>query len=399
MANDLQRGLDSGPDHGEQFDLIVVGLGAIGSAALMHAARSGMRVLGIDRYDPPHNFGSSHAESRITRLAVGEGPQYLPFVRRSHQIWRDLEAETGQQLLHQPGGYIITPPTKTQDPRWGNFVDRTADVAARAAIPFEIRTPDQVRTHVPRIRLQGDEKIGFEPTGGIVMCERAVKLQLDLARGSGAKTVTDTPVVAIEPAHGGATVHTEQTHYWAQNVLVATGAWFSDLAPGIDAQAVTVTRQIVFWFHVDEPEDFAAEHFPFILWPGQTIAEYSAVFPIPPGGRPGLKLLGEQFVETTTAKTVDRQVKQHEVDDFYSRLVAPRLTGVNPTVAHSAVCLYTSTKDDHFLIDRHPESDQIMLASPCSGHGFKHSTALAEAMVGSLTGVASSRDLSAFVRQ
>ena len=155
----------------------------------------------------------------------------------------------------------------------------------------------------------------------------------------------------------------------------------------------------MFWFHVDQPEDFAAEHFPFILWPGETIAEYSAVFPMPPGGRPGLKLLGEQFVETTTAETVDRQVQQHEVDDFYSRLVAPRLTGVRPTIAHSAVCLYTSTNDDRFLIDRHPDSAQIMLASPCSGHGFKHSTALAEAMVGSLTGAAGALDLSSFMRQ
>ena len=95
-----------------QFDLIIVGLGAVGSAALMHAARAGMRVLGIDRFDPPHQFGSSHAETRITRLAVGEGPQYLPFVARSHEIWRQLEAETGRELLHQPGGYIITPPDR-----------------------------------------------------------------------------------------------------------------------------------------------------------------------------------------------------------------------------------------------------------------------------------------------
>ncbi|MFT4989121.1 MAG: sarcosine oxidase [Acidimicrobiales bacterium] len=399
MADDRRNGLELDPDAGQQFDLIVVGLGAIGSAALMHASRSGLRVLGIDRYDPPHHFGSSHAESRITRLAVGEGPQYLPFVARSHQIWRELEAETGEQLLHQPGGYIITPPAKTDDPRWGGFVDRTADVAATASIPFELRTPKQVQDHVPRVQLQGDEKIGFEPTGGIVMCELAVKTQLDLACVSGAKMVINTPVVAIEPSHGGATVHTARAHYWGQNVLVATGAWFPDLAPLVDAQAVTVTRQTVFWFHVDQPEDFAAEHFPFILWPGETIAEYSAVFPMPPGGRPGLKLLGEQFVETTTAETVDRQVQQHEVDDFYSRLVAPRLTGVHPTIAHSAVCLYTSTNDDRFLIDRHPDSAQIMLASPCSGHGFKHSTALAEAMVGSLTGAAGALDLSSFMRQ
>lgn len=385
-------------DQGGQFDLIVVGLGAVGSAALMHAAAAGMRVLGIDRYDPPHHFGSSHAESRITRLAVGEGPQYLPFVARSHQIWRDLEAQTGEELLYQPGGYIITPPTKTDDSRWGSFVDRTADVAASASIPFEIRTPGQTTAHLPQVRLRGEEKIGFEPTGGIVMCERAVRVQLDLARLRGAQTITNTPVVAVEPANQGAHVHTATTRYWARDVLVATGAWFPELAPTIDADAVSVTRQTVFWFDVDDPADFAVDHFPFIIWPGHTIAEYSAVFPRVAGGRPGLKLLGEQFSTTTTAETVDRSVQQTEVDDFYERLVAPRLQGVRPTISHATVCLYTNTRDDHFLIDRHPQSDRIMLASPCSGHGFKHSTALAEAIVGGLTGQVDALDLAAFVR-
>lgn len=384
---------------GDQFDLIVVGLGAIGSAAVMHAARAGMHVLGIDRHDPPHHFGSSHAESRITRLAVGEGPQYLPFVARSHEIWRELEAETGVELLHQPGGYIITPATRTQDPRWGDFVDRTARVAESAAIPFEIRTPEQVNKHVPRVRLRGDEKVGFEPSGGIVMCERAIKTQLDLARSAGARTLTNTPVTAIEPVGSGARVTAAHTHYWGQNVLVATGAWFPELAPTVDANAVSVTRQTVFWFDVDDPRDFAADRFPFVIWPGQTIDEYSAVFPMAAGGRPGLKLLGEQFSATTTAETVDRTVSDDEVRDFYTRLVAPRLRGVQPTISHSAVCLYTNTQDDHFLIDRHPASDTILLASPCSGHGFKHSTALAEAMVGSLAGWSEARDLGAFVRQ
>lgn len=383
----------------QSFDLIIVGLGAVGSAALMHAARAGLRVLGIDRFDPPHQFGSSHAESRITRLAVGEGPQYLPFVARSHEIWRELEAETGRELLHQPGGYIITPPAKTQDKRWGGFVDRTAEVAASASIPFEVRTPEQARAHLPRIRLKGDEKLGFEPTGGIVMCERAVETQLDVARKAGAFTVLNTPVQAVEPGQNGVEIRTADARYRAQKVLVATGAWFPELAPEADGAAVTVTRQTVFWFDVEDPDDFSADHFPFILWPGYNIAEYSAVFPMARGGRPGLKLLGEQFHETTTAETVDRTVQQHEVDDYYERLVVPRLTGVLPTISHSAVCLYTNTIDEHFLIDHHPQSDRIMFASPCSGHGFKHSTGLAEALVGHLTGAANALDIAPFMRR
>jgi len=383
----------------DHFDLIVVGLGAVGSAAVMHATRAGMRVLGIDRYDPPHHFGSSHAESRITRLAVGEGPQYMPFVARSHEIWREIEARTGEQLLFQPGGYIITPPAETRDSRWGDFVDRTADVAKDASIPFEIRTANQVRDHLPQVLLQGDEKIGFEPTGGIVMCERAVRIQLDLARSAGAEILTDTTVTAVEPTNDGVRVHTAHTHYRGSDVLVSTGAWFPELAPAIDADAVSITRQTVFWFDVDDPIDFLVDRFPFIIWPGHTISDYSGVFPMVSGGRPGLKLLGEQFSFATTAQTVDRTVHQAEVDDFYERLVEPRLRGVRPTISHAAVCLYTNTTHDHFLVDHHPRSDHILLASACSGHGFKHSTALAEAMVGSLAGHGRTLDLSPFVRR
>jgi len=368
------------------YDLIVVGLGAVGSAALMHAARRGLRVLGIDRHDPPHAMGSSHAESRITRRAVGEGPQYLPFVARSHEIWRELEAETGVALLYQPGGYIITPPAETNDDRWGSFVGRTAEVAAQADIPFEIHTPAQVGEHAARLILQGDEAIGFEPTGGIVMCERAVQTQLTVARSSGATTVVDTTVDAVSPRGDGVVVDAGGVEYEADKVLVCTGPWFGELAAPVDAAAVKVTRQAVFWFEVDDPEDFGADRFPFVLWPGLTIAEYSAVFPRGAGARPGLKMMGEQFSQETTPDAVDRQVTTAEADEFYEKLVVPRVSGVRRRVLHSTVCLYTNTADDHFLVDLHPDSENVMVASPCSGHGFKHSTALAEAMVLTLLG-------------
>ena len=106
------------------YDLIVVGLGAMGSATLYQAAKTGAKVLGIDRYNPPHEFGSSHAETRITRLAVGEGPQYLPFVERSHEIWHELEAQTGRRLLYQPGLYVIAPKdaSRTGGGHWDRFV-------------------------------------------------------------------------------------------------------------------------------------------------------------------------------------------------------------------------------------------------------------------------------------
>jgi len=383
-----------------RFDLVVVGLGAMGSAALYHAAKDGLRVLGIDRYDPPHTFGSSHAETRITRLAVGEGEQYLPFVARSHEIWRDLERQTGWELLYQPGGYVITPASPTEDERWGGFVHRTADVAQLAGVDFELRTPEEVSAHLPPMVLDGSESIGFEPSGGIVMCERAITIQLRLAEAAGAQVLRNTVVHRVIPhSSGHVVIEAGSSVYEAEKVIVATGAWLNELAPREHSDALTVTRQVVFWFDVDDPEVFSATHFPFVLWAGQTIADYSAVFPMPARGRPGLKVLGEQFHETTTAESVDRTVRQGEADEFYERLVAPRLRGVRSTIVDTAVCLYTSTVDDHFLIGFHPESSQILLASPCSGHGFKHSTALGEAMIAKMFGTEVGLDLSAFARK
>jgi len=383
---------------GNSFDLIVVGLGAVGSAALNFAAHSGLRVLGIDQYSPPHTFGSTHAESRITRLAVGEGAHYLPFVARSHQIWRELEARTGEQLLFQSGGYIITPPGGTDDDRWGGFVHRTNAIAQSAAIPFEIQTHAQVRAKTDRLRLQPDEVVGYEPTGGIVLCERAIAVQLGLAQAAGAVIRTNTKVTSVEPDGGGVVVVAGAEVLRADAAIVATGPWFAELAPPVDAEAVTVTRQVVYWFDVEDPQDFSADRFPFVMWPGHTIADYSAVFPRPPGGRPGLKLLGEQFHRSTTPNEVDREVHESEINDFYERLVATRVAGVKPRLLHCEVCLYTNTIDDHFLIDAHPDTAQIMFASPCSGHGFKHSPAIGEALVQQVRGIQTQKVLQPFAR-
>lgn len=366
------------------LDLIVVGLGAVGSAALYHASKAGLRVLGIDRFDPPHAMGSSHAESRITRLAVGEGEQYLPFVARSHEIWRELEDQTGDALLYQPGGYIITPPTRTEDKRWGSFVDRTADVATAAGIDFEIRTPAATEDHLPQVKLHGDERIGFESSGGVVACERAVAVQLDLARAAGAVVEVNQPVSSVQAEGSGVVVHAGATRYVADRAIVATGAWFADLAPAAAGAAVAVTRQVVYWFEVEDVDVFSADYFPFIIWPGHTIADYSAVFPGVPGGKPGLKLVAEQFHEETTAGAVNRTVEKAEAQSFYERLVEPRLHDVSSRLVDATVCLYTNTADDHFLIDQ-DSTGRVLFASPCSGHGFKHSTAIGEALVGRLT--------------
>ncbi len=367
------------------YDIIIVGLGAMGSAALYQAAKAGAKVLGLDRYAPPHSFGSSHAETRITRLAVGEGPQYLPFVARSHQIWRALAEETGQRLLYQPGGYIITPRETrgTEDSHWNRFVERTAEVADQANIPFERRTVEAVKAHQPAILIRDSDQVGFEPSGGVIMCEEAVRTQIVLAQGF-KETVTvqmNEPVIHIAFDQDAVTVVTEQGRYTAEKAIVSCGAWLSDFLPTRARDLLTVTRQVVYWFEVEDPTQFSTDHFPFLIWLGDQADDYFSAFPMPPDGVPGLKVLTEQFALTTDPRSVSRQVRQRDIDHFYEAFVSKKLVGVKPNCIQTAVCLYTNTPDDHFIVDYHPDSQRVIIASPCSGHGFKHSAGLGEAMV------------------
>ncbi len=384
----------------DRFDLIVVGLGAMGAATLFHARRLGLRVLGIDRYDPPHEFGSSHAETRVTRLAVGEGPQYLPFVARSHEIWRELETETGRPLLYQSGGCIITTSTTSDEPRWNDFVSATATVADHGGIPFRVVEPAVLRSEQPAILVSDDDRIGLEPTGGVVLSEEAVAVQLELARADGAAVHSNESVQAVDQTPDGTVVvTTDRGRYHAERVVLASGAWLPSMVAPMDRGALTVTRQVVYWFEVEDPTVFSTDRFPFVIWVGDTIENYLGVFPMPPGGTGGIKVLGEQFALTTDAESVDRTVSTDEIDDFYQRVVSRRLAGVTPRCVKAAVCLYTNTPDDHFLIDTAPGSDRILVMSPCSGHGFKHSTGLGEAVAQVAATGTSDLDLSPFTRR
>ena len=384
---------------GNAFDLVVVGLGAMGAAALYHARRQGLRVLGIDRHRPPHELGSTHAETRITRLAVGEGAPYLPFVRRSHELWRDLEARSGEQLLHQSGGLIVTGPGSRPGARWADFTSATARIAREAGIGFDLLDASTATARYPAIVGLDRHQVGFEPTGGIVMAERALSVQLTLAEADGAIVHTDETVDDVVPGGDHVDVVTDRDSYRSRHVVLSTGPWVRELADPSDGALTSVTRQVVYWFEVDDPDAFTIERFPFVMWIGASDAEYLGVFPIPPGGTSALKVLGEQFESTTDPETVDRTVSPSEIDAFYEHCVEPRIAGVNRRCVRATVCLYTNTPDDHFLIDSDPRSDHITVMSPCSGHGFKHSAALGEAVAERVATGTSTLDLDPFRRR
>lgn len=360
-------------------DVIVVGLGAMGSATLYQLARRRVRVLGLDRFGPPHDRGSSHGESRITRQAIGEGEEYVPFVLRSHEIWRDLEAETGGALLFPVGGLLIGSERGTA-PHHGqsDFIGRTIAAARRYGIPHEVLGAAEIARRFPQFRLVGDEIGYYEPGAGFLRPERCVATQLYRARALGATMRTGETVVRITPGADGVEVVTDRATYGADRVVVTAGAWLPALLGGSFPKLLGVYRQVMHWFAPGDAAAFAPERFPIFIWiHGDGASDYFYGFPLVADG---VKIAGEQFAETTDPDRVERTVSAAEPATTYASHIRGRIAGVTDRCLRSETCLYTVAPGSRFLIDRHPDSERVIVASPCSGHGFKHSAALGEAI-------------------
>lgn len=373
------------------FDTVVIGLGAMGSATLLQLAKRGQRVLGLDRWDPPHAWGSTHGDTRITRCAIGEGEDYVPLVRRSHELWREFEAETGESLLTQCGALILAPAGGTAVVHGkAGFVQRTVAAAQRFGIAHAVLTPDEATRRFPQLRLQGDELIYWEPSGGYVRPEACVRAQLTLARRHGAAVRPNTQVTAIDPDGAGVRITTAAGDtILAGEAVLATGVWSPGLVGGTLRPRMGVTRQVLHWFAVRDPAAFGPDRFPVFIWThGNRPEDGMYGFPIPPGTE-GMKIAMEQYSATVSdPDALQREVLPAEAAAMHRDHVATRLPDVLPGALRSVVCPYTMTADGDFLVTRSPECPRVLLVSACSGHGFKHSAGLGEAVAALLTGAA-----------
>ena len=381
------------------YDTIVIGLGAIGSATLLQLARRGQRVLGLDRWDPPHAWGSTHGDTRITRCAIGEGEQYVPLVLRSHEIWREIEAESGENLLNQCGAMILAPAGSTAVVHGkAGFVRRTITAAQRFGIPHEVLAPGEAMRRFPQFRLRGDEVVYYEPGGGYVRPEACVGAQLLLARKQGAEIRPNTPVGAITRDGAGVRVETAAgASLLAAEVVLAAGAWSPGLAGVSLAPHMAVTRQVLHWFPPTDPAAFAPGRCPVYIWTyGDTAEEGFYGFPVPPGTE-GVKIAMEQYrAVVTDPDHLEREVTAAEVAHMHAAHLEARMPGLLPQALRSVVCPYTTTRDGDFLVSRAPENDRVLLVSACSGHGFKHSAGLGEAVAEMVTGAADVPALAGF---
>jgi sarcosine oxidase len=365
-------------------DVIVVGLGAMGSATAYHLAKAGCRVLGVDQFAPPHALGSSHGQTRIIREAYFEHPSYVPLVQRAYELWHALEQLDGRRLFTPTGGLMIGPVD--------GVVFQGARRSAQAhGLVHEILTDTEIQQRFPALQPSAGMAGVWEPRAGILYPEICIAAHLAQARQLGARLELQVRVQRWERDGAGIRVITDQGIWSAGQLVISAGPWAKDLLPDLELP-LTVERQVLFWF--DAFADaflFHPERLPIYLWelePGRFFYGF-------PNLGEGIKVAGHHDGQVTTASEVDREVHSAETSQIRSILhrFMPKAAG---QLRSAVVCLYTNTPDGHFLIDRHPECSPVLIASPCSGHGFKFASAIGEVLADLLVKGTSRFDLKLF---
>ena len=349
-----------------EYDVIVTGLGAMGSAAAWHLAASGRRILGLDRFSPPHQFGSSHGLTRIIREAYFEHPMYVPLVQRAYELWADLERRSGRKLLLQTGGLMLGPSD-------GILVTGAKRSAQEHHLPHRILSSTEVRSEFAAFAAESNMVGVWEPRAGILFPELAVQTHLELAAKSGACLKFNAPIAKWEAHKGGVRVMTTEGTYTAGQLFLCAGPWMRSLVPELNLPLL-VERQVLFWFEPGSDNAlFQPGRFPiFICEYGQRRFFYG----FPDLGE-GVKLAAHHEGQTTEPDSITREVTEEETEAI--RVLARRfLPAAAGRLRAAVVCMYTNTPDEHFILDYHPAYPQVLIASPCSGHGFKFSAVIGE---------------------
>lgn len=378
------------------FDIAVIGLGAIGASTLWHLSKSSIKVLGIDQFSPPHTMGSSHGETRITRLAVGEGEDFIPIVMRSHEIWREIEKISGKEIMTSTGGLLFDSGGKSWSKHGSEgFFQRTVHFAQQAGIPHEVFDAKALRKRHPEFNLEESGTVYYEPSAGFLRPELAISTQIQLAEQNGAIIKTHTKVLGIAPLpSGGVLIKTNQGEFEAGRAVISAGAWVKDFLPPQEKSHFKICRQILHWLPVKN-QAFILGKTPVYMWGFGPEAE-DFIYGFPSLDGKSVKMASESFIERNHPDTLSREVTREEQMIFLEEKIAGRFNHLEKQVIQSKVCIYTVTPDSYFVVDEMPDFPEVMVASACSGHGFKHSAGLGEAIAAKILGHAPRFDLSPF---
>lgn len=356
------------------YDVIVLGVGAMGASTCYHLARRGARVLGLERFGVPHAFGGSHGFSRMIRLAYYEHPDYVTLLRRSFDLWDELEAETGQKLLHLTGGLYIGRADC-------DLVAGSKQAADQHGIEYETLDHGALQREAPAFHLP-EQYVGFrEAKAGFLVPELTIAASAAAAMRRGAEIHGHETVLDFSSSGSEVEVRTDRATYRADRVIVSGGAWTNRLITDLGV-TLSVTRQIMAWTWPRVPERFELGRLP--CWavdsaePGEPFRGIHYGFPMMPDN-PGFKIALHYPATPVDPDQVSRTPTEED-----ERTVMPFVRDVIPEADGPLLairtCLYTNSPDSHFIVDHHPEQDRIVIACGFSGHGFKFASVIGEAL-------------------
>lgn len=354
-------------------DVIVAGLGAMGSCTLAELARRGVRAIGIDRFAPPHDLGSSHGGSRVIRTSYFEHPDYVPLLRHAYAGYDRLSAEAGERLRHETGLVVAGEPG---NPTTFGMLEsaRLHGIAVEALDGAEL-----VRRH-PAFDVPPDWEVAFEPTGGFVRPEATIRAALGVARAHGAEVVVEAPIKRWEARPGGVAVETSAGRFEAASLVLACGAWMPEVV-GAAVPDLVPTRETILWLSDEGRSEWRDPGLPVWLFDrGAAPAVYGVPafdgMEVPRGMKVGLHGRGPRATPASIHDPIDPAIVEETV-----RATDERVRGAGRVaIAGARHCLYTMSRDAHFVIDRHPDHANVAIACGFSGHGFKFAPVVGEAL-------------------
>lgn len=348
------------------YDAIVLGLGAMGSSALYHIARRGARVLGIERFGIAHNKGSSHGQSRMIRTAYFEHPNYVPLLHRAYELWDELESASDQKLLYRTGGLYLGEIES-------ELIAGSLLAARQHSLLHELIDPAEVRKRFPAFAPPEDH-VGFcEPAAGFLLPEKIIETNVALAKHRGAAVMTDRVATWSTSERNTITVHAGTESFQTKQLILSNGSWIPESIRDL-ASLFTVTRQPLAWFEPHHADQLKLGGFPVFAISNPAGGLHYG-FPIHDDC--GFKCAYHFPQERADPNQLDRNIRPGEAEAI-AAAVNRCIPGACGRLLRSCMCMYTNSPDGHFILDRHPNHENVILASCCSGHGFKFASVIGE---------------------
>ncbi|MQG70971.1 MAG: N-methyl-L-tryptophan oxidase [SAR202 cluster bacterium] len=366
------------------YDAIVIGVGGMGSAAVYHLARRGLQVLGLEKHAIPHEMGSSHGYSRMIRYTLQEHPSYVPLVRRSYELWHEMEETAGEELMVTTGSIRAGAPDSP-------FFLNAQEACDLHSIPYEILTASEVNKRFPGYRFPEEISSVYQADGGFLLPERCIVTHVQAAERAGADVHSQETVLDWGVRGDGVQVRTDRDTYTAGRLVVTAGPWAANLVPELAAYAVP-ERQVMGWFQPKRPELYAAEAFPVF----GVFTEEGRYYGFPSHAVPGFKIgRAHHLLQKVDPDAIDREV--HPEDEDILRQVVNRYFPLAAgKLLDGKTCMYTNTPDEHFMIGTLDGQPQVSVAAGFSGHGFKFASVIGEIMADLAQNGATEHDINLF---